>query len=189
MTVNSVSGIYRACHSKWGAEATGETIVMTDMIATQSSGTQGYSEGIVTLGMSYNCADCEILSEYACSAALDDGQTRACIPSIMIDTDTNLLSDMPIFVELTAQALETANGTNFASAFADPSFEIDPSFPLASEFSIALSPGIGNPVPPPPSVPEPGSLALLGVALSGFVACRRPLPRRGRPDQVRARRA
>lgn len=52
----------------------------------------------------------------------------------------------------------------------DPIVYIDPSFPLADEFSIVVSPGVGNPPPSAPAIPEPTSLALL---LTGLVAIAR----------------
>ena len=50
----------------------------------------------------------------------------------------------------------------FFYASADPSFEIDPSFPYADDFALVYSPGF-DASGPSTSVPEPGSLLLLAV--------------------------
>lgn len=51
-------------------------------------------------------------------------------------------------------------GSGFA--FADPFIHIDPSFALAANYSIEVSPGVAN------AVPEPGTSALFGSAIAGL---------------------
>jgi hypothetical protein len=117
-----------------------------------------------------------LLKVTACSNINNGIVDANCISSMLVDGLIPVQSNDILDVTLGAGADVELTGpvtANLASAFADPSFEIDPSFPLADEFSIVLSPGIGNPVAPPSSVPGPGSVVLLGTALSGFAACRR----------------
>jgi hypothetical protein len=58
-------------------------------------------------------------------------------------------------------------------AFVDPVITIDPSFAQASDYSLIfsadVSPGVGGPA----SVPEPGTLALIGGGLTMLIARRR----------------
>lgn len=54
-----------------------------------------------------------------------------------------------------------------ASAFIDPTLEIDPSFADAAKYHIVLSSGIGNSVA---ATPLPASLPLFGTALLGLAA-------------------
>jgi len=54
-------------------------------------------------------------------------------------------------------------------AIVDPLIVIDPNFPDRDRYEIVLSPGIEVPQPPPPpGVPEPGSLTLFGFGLAGL---------------------
>jgi len=62
------------------------------------------------------------------------------------------------------------HGTFYASA--DPSFEIDPSFPYADDFELVYSPGLAMP-PDGTDIPEPGSLLLLAVGAPLTVGLRR----------------
>jgi hypothetical protein len=65
-------------------------------------------------------------------------------------------------------------GQAFASV--DPAIFVDPTFRDAAEYSIELSPGVGNGLPgTTPAVPEPATWAmlLLGFAGIGFVGYRR----------------
>jgi hypothetical protein len=55
-----------------------------------------------------------------------------------------------------------------ASAFVDPSFVIDPSFPDAGQYSLALSAGVGNAL----AVPEPAMTPFLALLLGGGLARR-----------------
>jgi len=54
-----------------------------------------------------------------------------------------------------------------ASAFADPSIFVDPAFPGAGQYSIVLSPGVGNGIAS--TVPEPTTLVPLGAILALFL--------------------
>jgi PEP-CTERM motif len=58
---------------------------------------------------------------------------------------------------------------------ADPHLFVDPSFPDATEYSILLSPNVGNAVP---TIPEPGTWVLMGVGFVGLAGLRRRLRQR-----------
>jgi hypothetical protein len=63
-------------------------------------------------------------------------------------------------------------GPSTGEALIDPVYRVDPSFPNASQYSIVLSPGIGN-----SAVPEPAAWAtmLLGLAALGAALRRCPV--------------
>jgi PEP-CTERM motif len=66
---------------------------------------------------------------------------------------------------------EALDGDGSALAWIDPYFYIDPTFSLASEYSVVVSAGIGN----TPAVPEPSTWAMmiLGFLGLGLLAYRR----------------
>jgi hypothetical protein len=106
---------------------------------------------------------------YACAFV---GNGSPCIngyPPINQTAVLNILSDNEVQVELTASA--SAFGSfgedGLASADADPYFYIDPTFPLASEFTLVISAGVGN--SPLTGIPEPSTLAMLGAGALGFI--------------------
>lgn len=71
---------------------------------------------------------------------------------------------------------DCTTGPSSAAASLDPYFVIDPSTPCP-ECTIVLSDGIGNsPLSPPSSVPEPATIALLGIGLAGLGFSRRRKP-------------
>jgi len=76
-------------------------------------------------------------------------------------------------VVLRVQADCTGQGTGSTviscttSAAVDPTFSIDPSQVNGSQYSILLSPGVGNGTGPLPSAPEPATLLLSGLGLIG----------------------
>jgi hypothetical protein len=69
----------------------------------------------------------------------------------------------------------------FATAFLDPYFYIDPTFANASDYSIIVSPGVGNFAAPEPST---WTMVLLGIASLGFARFR---PEGREPGRRRAR--
>jgi hypothetical protein len=70
-----------------------------------------------------------------------------------------------------------ARGASFNGGMvsADPHLFVDPSFPDAAEYSILLSPNVGNAVP---TIPEPGTWVLMGVGFVGLAGLRRRLRQR-----------
>jgi hypothetical protein len=58
-----------------------------------------------------------------------------------------------------------------ANASADPFIFIDPSFAGAANYSIEVSPGVGNGLPS--AAPEPGTLGLMASFLGLLLAIRR----------------
>ena len=84
-------------------------------------------------------------------------------------------------VTVTANANSFSAGTNISS-FVDPSFFIDPAFLLDNPgYSLVLSPGAVDPLPPAQGVPEPSSLAIFGAGAAALAFLRRK-----RPYQVRS---
>ncbi len=73
-----------------------------------------------------------------------------------------------------AVAVFATAGGNAGSAFAtaDPYIYIDPSFVNTAGYTITVSDGVGN--TPASSAPEPASLVLVGLVLSGAAFFRRP---------------
>jgi hypothetical protein len=67
---------------------------------------------------------------------------------------------------------EEGLGAGSASAIVDPYVTIDPSFPLADEFSLVFSPYIGNSLAAPAAVPEPSALVLMSSGIIAFAAAR-----------------
>ena len=58
---------------------------------------------------------------------------------------------------------------------ADPHLFVDPSFPDAADYSIVVSPNVGNAVP---TIPEPSTWVLMGVGFVGLAGLRRRLRER-----------
>ena len=82
----------------------------------------------------------------------------------------SLSTNFEYTVELDADSDASTNlGAQSASAFIDPFFFVDPSFPDAQQYSILTSPGIGNiaPVPEPPT----WMMLLTGMAGLGLLFC------------------
>jgi hypothetical protein len=79
----------------------------------------------------------------------------------------------------------TDNGSFYASA--DPSFEIDPSFPYANDFELVYSPGLATPADAT-DIPDPGSLLLLAIGAPLAMASRRRANRRREVPATRIRR-
>ena len=63
------------------------------------------------------------------------------------------------------------SGGFFGSALIDPKITIDPSYPLASEYTLASSPGVFGPASG--AVPEPASIWLITALLPLAAVCRR----------------
>jgi PEP-CTERM motif len=82
----------------------------------------------------------------------------------------SLMPNATYYVDLGASYMVDTQNTVFVSAFADPSLTIDPSFPNAGDYSILYSPDLV-----PSGVPEPGTLALLGIGLLPLLALRKAL--------------
>jgi hypothetical protein len=76
------------------------------------------------------------------------------------------LEDLHLEVEATSNPVL---GAATSSATADPLIEINPGFSNAGNYSIELSPGVGNGVAP---IPEPGTLILVCIAPLLFLARR-----------------
>jgi len=71
--------------------------------------------------------------------------------------------DAIIQVEMVAQANEFAAGGGMATAHADPTFQVDPSFPGAGSFSFLVSPNLA------PAVPEPATVWTAAICLGAMV--------------------
>jgi hypothetical protein len=76
-----------------------------------------------------------------------------------------------VFFDVPANA---GTGAGIATATVDPYVAIDPTFPLADEFSLVFSPYIGNEVITEPSnIDEPSGLILMSGAMVAFAVVRR----------------
>jgi len=75
--------------------------------------------------------------------------------SFGVTVSSGALEDVHLEIEASTNAVL---GAATSSASADPLIEIDPSFSNAADYSILLSPGVGNAIG---STPEPGTLMLI----------------------------
>jgi hypothetical protein len=75
--------------------------------------------------------------------------------------------------------IDGSNAVVLVNGFVDPYTFVDPMDPMASEYTVVLSDGIGN-SPPSSSVPEPSGLALLGSFMFGLLPIARSRSARSR---------
>jgi hypothetical protein len=87
---------------------------------------------------------------------------------------TGLSFDQGVHLEVEAGGALGAS-FNGGTVSADPHIFVDPSFPDAAEYSILVSPNVGNAVP---TIPEPGTWVLMGVGFVGLAGLRRRLRQR-----------
>jgi hypothetical protein len=106
-----------------------------------------------------------------------DGETNF-IGALKVDALSGTLYTNAIHLEIEAGGARGAS-YNGGTASADPYIFISPTFQNAGEYSIEVSPNIGN--VPASAVPEPSTWAmmLLGFAGLGWAAYRRANPNRG----------
>jgi hypothetical protein len=106
-----------------------------------------------------------------CSTTFNNGpcNTSTSTPinhALLVPVNNNLLGNIiNVDESVSVIALNDVAGLMNLSVMADPYFYIDPSFPDANQYSIIVSPGVGNASLQNSIVPEPPSLLLLGVGL------------------------
>ena len=149
-----------------GPSGTTVPVIVTGTSAMSSRGYSAY--GLVETDSSGNGIAIELTAGFESTAAgcqqfLSGNPGGYCSLPGTFTIDTTLPSNAPIAVSLSTD-ISGANG----SAMLDPIISIDPSFALASEFSVVPdAPGI-FPGAPVSSTPEPMSGALLVVGLGGM---------------------
>jgi len=133
-------------------------LIFTGSVSTSASGTADASASFETPGGALNA--CSTSNGPCGSPGSNSGSINYnASPGAIYDVEVNAIG-----------ASGDGSGTWFAAA--DPQVEIDPSFAYASDFTVEFSPGGtsgGGGTNPPPSVPEPSTLALLSVALSALL--------------------
>ena len=143
-------------------------IILAGVVNLTADGAIGYYGGvnIGTAGTSCN-QNRPTGSTYA-----DSLQSTACNFTLAVFAASN--SAQEVILSAYIQALGPTAGMLAAGStdqnvwlMVDPVISIDPSFSDADQFSLVLSPGVGN-SGPSSEVPEPGSLALLGTAAAGM---------------------
>jgi hypothetical protein len=82
----------------------------------------------------------------------------------------DILNFVTLFATASTSPVPPDQDSVSALASADPLIFVDPNFPGASQYSIVLSPGVGNGLAS--TVPEPGTGVLLAVPVGFFFACR-----------------
>ena len=90
------------------------------------------------------------------------------VTSLNISNTYEMTADSPFSVQITDEAsagIDPILTASSASASIDPLFFIDPSDPNASEYSILLSPGVGN---APAATPLPAAFPLFATSLGGL---------------------
>jgi hypothetical protein len=159
-------------------------VLIQGVISLQASGLASASgslfvnstDNIQELAASYVCSPLQNIGDNMCGAMTVSGG---------FGISPGVVYTVSMDVSLHADSNYYGNGgqwwTGTAMAYVDPSIYIDPSFANAGAYQIIVSEGVGNPPPTfgdpaSTSVPEPGSLAVVGVGLVGLGL----LTRRGR---------
>lgn len=102
--------------------------------------------------------------ELACASDIA-GQCGAFPSAFAGDIDLSIAPGTTEFVNLTVNVFATYAAS--ASANLDPIIFVDPRFAQASQYSVQVSSGIGNPAPDAAPEPSAWALIILGLGLAG----------------------
>lgn len=172
-------------------EATGPSGVSVPIILTASG-------GVTTPLASANTAELQLIPPTggvqllvsACAPAPPPGNFCAANgltpqPSFSVAAPETITSNAVYSITMDLQIdantfVIPGGGADSQSGFIDPVVTIDPSFPLAGEFTLEFSPGVGN--TPGAPIPEPAAWQILLAEFGGVLTAsrmRRPVLRRG----------
>lgn len=148
-------------------------VIFTDLHAFGT--TPGKAYGIAQIELR-NGANITVCSEPTCG-----GEPHVNAPSDFTGSfnSVGVSGFVGDFVDIQVQAsmLGLSSNPESASASADPLIMVDPTFAGASQYSIVLSPGVGNGIAGAPGAPEPGTFVLLGLSAIGMFLLRRQMAR------------
>jgi hypothetical protein len=126
-----------------------------DLLQTTVGNGYAFAEVVIGLGS-------EVIGQQAICSDLCPDNGEVFNGTLDFEATTGVVYDLHLEVEAGTAFSEDPNS---GTASADPHIFVNPTFPDAADYSIVLSPGVGNAVP---TIPEPRTWAMTLIGFAGL---------------------